>query len=67
MARNNQLLNPNARAALDRLKMETADEVGVQLKQGYNGDIKSKDAGYIGGNMVKKMIQSYENSAAGGR
>ncbi len=67
MARNNQLLNPNARAALDRLKMETAGEVGVQLKQGYNGDIKSKDAGNIGGNMVKKMIQSYENSAAGGQ
>jgi small acid-soluble spore protein D (minor alpha/beta-type SASP) len=67
MARNNQLLNPNARAALDRLKMETANEVGVHLNAGYNGDIKSKDAGYIGGNMVKKMIQSYENKAAGGQ
>ena len=67
MARNsNRILNPNARAALDRLKMETANEVGVQLNEGYNGDLKSKDAGYIGGNMVKKMIQSYENKAAGG-
>ena len=66
MSRNsNQLVNPNARAALDRLKMETASEVGVTLKQGYNGDIKSRDAGQIGGNMVRKMIQSYENSAAG--
>jgi hypothetical protein len=42
--------------------METAGEVGVQLKEGYNGDIKSRDAGQIGGNMVRKMIQSYENS-----
>lgn len=65
MARSNQILNPNARAALDRLKMETASEVGVTLNQGYNGDIKSRDAGFIGGNMVKKMIQSYENSLPG--
>jgi small acid-soluble spore protein D (minor alpha/beta-type SASP) len=62
MPRSNQILNPKAREALDRLKMETASEVGVQLKQGYNGDIKSRDAGQIGGNMVRKMIQSYENS-----
>jgi hypothetical protein len=65
MARSNQILNPNARGALDRLKMETANEVGVKLNQGYNGDIKSKDAGYIGGNMVKKMVQSYENKISG--
>jgi hypothetical protein len=65
MSRNsNQLVNPNARAALDRLKMETAQEVGVKLNEGYNGDIKAKDAGYVGGNMVRKMIQSYENSAS---
>ncbi len=62
MPRNNQILNPKAREALNRLKMETAGEVGVQLKEGYNGDIKSRDAGQIGGNMVRKMIQSYENS-----
>lgn len=65
MARNNQILNPNARAALDRLKMETASEVGVQLKQGYNGDITTREAGNIGGNMVKKMIQAYENNMSG--
>jgi hypothetical protein len=63
---NNQLVNPNARQALDRLKMETASEVGVKLNEGYNGDIKAKDAGHIGGNMVRKMIQSYENSASSG-
>jgi small acid-soluble spore protein D (minor alpha/beta-type SASP) len=62
MARNNnQILNPNARAGLDKLKYETANEVGVSLKEGYNGDITSRQAGQIGGNMVKKMIQSYEN------
>lgn len=62
MARSNQILNPNAREALDRFKMETANEVGVNLKQGYNGDLTSKQAGSIGGQMVKKMIQSYENN-----
>lgn len=62
--RSNRLVNPNAREALDKLKYETANEVGVQLNQGYNGDIKSKDAGYIGGNMVRKMVQSYENANA---
>ena len=61
----NQIINPNARAALDKLKMETAGEVGVQLKQGYNGDLKSREAGQIGGNMVKKMIKAYEDSSAG--
>jgi small acid-soluble spore protein D (minor alpha/beta-type SASP) len=58
---NNSILNPNARAGLDKLKYETANEVGVSLKDGYNGDITSREAGQIGGNMVKKMIQSYEN------
>jgi small acid-soluble spore protein D (minor alpha/beta-type SASP) len=62
MARN-KLLNPNARGALNRLKMETANEVGVTLKDGYNGDLKSKDAGQIGGNMVKKMVEDYEAKA----
>ena len=57
----NQLVNPNARDAMDRFKMETANEVGVNLKQGYNGDLTSKQAGSIGGQMVKKMIQAYEN------
>ncbi len=63
MARNNKILNPNARGKLNQLKMETANEVGVKLNEGYNGDIKSKDAGQIGGNMVKKMIEDYEIKA----
>ncbi len=62
MASNNsQVLVPNAREALNRFKMESATEVGVNLKQGYNGDLTTKQAGSIGGQMVKKMIQAYEN------
>ncbi|NLH01768.1 MAG: alpha/beta-type small acid-soluble spore protein [Clostridiales bacterium] len=57
----NRLLNPNAREAMDRFKMESANEVGVTLKNGYNGDLTSRQAGSIGGQMVKKMIQAYEN------
>ncbi len=57
----NKTLVPEAREALNRFKMESANEVGVNLKQGYNGDLTSKQAGSIGGQMVKKMIQSYEN------
>lgn len=51
-----------AKAALDRFKMEAANEVGVTLKQGYNGDITARQAGSVGGQMVKKMVESYENS-----
>ncbi|MEA4814853.1 MAG: alpha/beta-type small acid-soluble spore protein [Oscillospiraceae bacterium] len=51
---------PEARAAMDRFKMEAASEVGVNLKEGYNGDLTSKQAGSVGGQMVKKMIESYE-------
>ena len=58
----NKNLGPEARAALDKFKMEAATEVGVNLKQGYNGDITAKQAGSVGGQMVKKMIQAYENS-----
>ena len=47
---------PEAREALDRFKMEAASEVGVNLKQGYNGDLTSREAGCVGGQMVKKMI-----------
>ena len=61
MARNNQILVPQARAAMDNFKMEAATEVGVNLKQGYNGDLTSAQAGSIGGQMVKKMIESYQN------
>ena len=53
---------PEAKEALNRFKMEAANEVGVNLKQGYNGDLTSKQAGSIGGQMVKKMVESYENS-----
>ena len=55
-------LVPEAKEAMERFKMEAASEVGVNLKQGYNGDLTSKQAGSVGGQMVKKMIQSYENS-----
>ena len=53
---------PEAREAMNRFKMECANEVGVNLKQGYNGDLTSRQAGSVGGQMVKKMIESYENS-----
>ena len=53
---------PEAKDALNRFKMEAANEGGVNLKQGYNGDLTAKQAGSIGGQMVKKMIESYENS-----
>ena len=62
MSNNKKSLVPEAREALNRFKMESANEVGVNLKDGYNGDLTSKQAGSIGGQMVKKMIESYENS-----
>lgn len=52
---------PEAREALDKFKYEVASEVGVNLKQGYNGDISARDAGRIGGQMVRKLIQQAEN------
>ena len=52
---------PQAKDAMNKFKMEAANEVGVNLKQGYNGDLTSKQAGSVGGLMVKKMIESYEN------
>ena len=58
----NKTLVPEAKEALERFKMEAASEVGVNLKQAYNGDLTSKQAGSVGGQMVKKMIESYENS-----
>ncbi len=51
----NQINVPEARQAMNALKQEVASELGITLKQGYNGDIAAKDAGHIGGNMVKKM------------
>ena len=50
----------NAKQILNQVKMEAAQEVGVDLKQGYNGDLTSRQAGSIGGQMVKKMIKAYE-------
>ena len=60
MSRSSKKLVPEAKEALNKFKMEAASEVGVNLKQGYNGDLTSKQAGSIGGQMVKKMIESYE-------
>ena len=57
----NQPLVPGAKEAMNKFKMEAASEVGVNLKQGYNGDLTSREAGSVGGQMVKKMIQAYEN------
>ena len=67
MANNNsnRKLVPEAQSALERFKYEVASEVGVTLKDGYNGDISARDAGRIGGNMVRKMIQQVENNMIG--
>ena len=58
----NRMAVPGAKDAMNRFKEEVASELGVPLKDGYNGDLTSKQAGSIGGQMVKKMIQAYENS-----
>ena len=57
----NKTLVPEAKEALERFKMEAASEVGVNLNNSYNGDITAKQAGSVGGQMVKKMIEKYEN------
>ena len=58
---NGKLVVPEAKQAMENLKNEVAQSVGVTLKQGYNGDLTSRQAGSIGGEMVKRMIQDYEN------
>ena len=58
----NRINVPEARAAMDQFKMEAASEVGVNLKKGYNGDLTSREAGSVGGQLVKKMIESYVKS-----
>ena len=58
----NKTMVPEAKEAMEKFKMEAANEVGVNLTQGYNGDLTSRQAGSVGGQMVKKMIESYENS-----
>ncbi len=60
--KSNRINVPEARAAMDKFKMEAANEVGVNLKDGYNGELSSREAGSIGGQMVKKMIESYERN-----
>ena len=60
--KSNSSMVPEAKEAMNRFKMESASEVGVNLKQGYNGDLTSREAGSVGGQMVKKMIESYEKS-----
>ena len=59
--KSNRVEVPEAKAALERFKTEVASELGVNLKEGYNGDLTSKEAGSIGGQMVRKMIEAYEN------
>ena len=60
--KSNSSMVPEAKEAMNRFKMESASEVGVNLKQGYNGDLTSRQAGSIGGQMVKNMIMQYEQS-----
>ena len=62
----NKIVVPQAREAMDRFKMEAATEVGVNLKNGYNGELTSKQAGSIGGQMVKRMIQKQEEQMSSG-
>jgi hypothetical protein len=61
----NQTLVPQARSGLDTMKYQVASEIGVNLKQGYNGDIPAREAGRVGGNMVRKMIQFAESNFSG--
>ena len=56
------MANKSAKKALEQMKMQAASEVGVNLQNGYNGDLTAKQAGSIGGQMVKKMVENYENS-----
>jgi len=61
----NNINVPEARAALDNMKFEIASELGINLKPGYNGDLPSRQAGYIGGYMVKRMIEQQERQMSG--
>ena len=63
----NKTLVPEAKAAMDQFKMQAASEVGVNLQNGYNGDLTARQAGSIGGQMVKKMVESYENQMKTGK
>ena len=63
---NSSKTKKQAQDALDRFKMEVASEIGVNLKEGYNGDLTSAEAGSVGGNMVKKMIRKQEEQMSSG-
>ncbi|MFZ5986277.1 MAG: small, acid-soluble spore protein, alpha/beta type [Bacillota bacterium] len=65
MPNNNKKVVPNAQGALDKMKYEIASQVGVNLKQGYNGDLKAYEAGKVGGNITKKLIEMAEQQLAG--
>ncbi|MBU5483097.1 alpha/beta-type small acid-soluble spore protein [Clostridium sp. MSJ-11] len=62
MASRNRVLVPEAREGLDRFKMEAAREVGVNLTEGYNGDLTSRQNGSVGGQMVKRMVEAYQKN-----
>ena len=62
---NNSQMVPEARAALSNMKFEIASDLGVNLKQGYNGDLSSRENGYVGGYMVKRLIEQAERQMAG--
>ena len=63
----NRINVPEARQAMENMKQEVANELGITLNKGYNGNLASKDAGHIGGNMVRKMIEAQERSMSGNR
>ncbi|MEK6265828.1 MAG: alpha/beta-type small acid-soluble spore protein [Clostridium sp.] len=62
MSNRNRVLVPEAKAGLNKFKMEAASEVGVKLSEGYNGDLTSRENGSVGGQMVKKMVEAYEKN-----
>ena len=61
-SKNSTTAVPEAKGAMDRFKTEVASEMGVNLKEGYNGDLTSREAGSIGGEMVKRMVKNYEKN-----
>ena len=65
MKNSNQINVPQAREAMDKFKMQAAQEMGVNLKQGYNGDLSARETGYVGGYMVKRLIEQAERQMAG--
>ena len=65
MSSRNRVNVPEAKSAMENMKYEVARELGVNMKQGYNGDLTSRENGYVGGYMVKKMIEDYERQSAG--